>query len=342
MSLSSEKLQLEKEIEQLVQNNPTPKFLGAKIDNNVRSTLQSWAAQRKILAEKRERLEMILEEERIQEILRELEELHPQKKYECAICLEDVTDTRRCVLVCCGQRTCRECEEENNTRDQRIKIKCCPLCRNESFGGIGKERMDNVLKFAEKGEAWAQVMMGDIYMGRDEYVDQKVNKAKAKKWYRLASEQDFADAIYQCAEIDDEEEKNPTRHRQQLKKAAEMGSSLAARTLALMIWKEGFDEVEYKYYASIFLGSISNAKKDEFLATLLGCAFSTKSVASSSEWTYKYRAKYYLEIGAKNNFECVPSEVDGLRSMICTMYANNMLQLGAREYCGYMVSTNSR
>ena len=106
MSLSSEKLQLEKEIEQLVQNNPTPKFLGAKIDSNLRSTLQSWAAQRKILAEKRERLEMILEEERIQEILRELEELHPQKKHECAICLEDVTDSRRCVL---GQGTCAEC-----------------------------------------------------------------------------------------------------------------------------------------------------------------------------------------------------------------------------------------
>lgn len=258
MSLSSEKLQLEKEIEQLVQNNPTPKFLGAKIDSNVRSTLQSWAAQRKILAEKRERLEMILEEERIQEILRELEELHPQKKHECAICLEDVTDSRRCVLVCCGQGTCAKCAEENVTRDERIKIKCCPLCRHENFGGIGKERMDNALKFAEKGEAWAQVMMGDIYMGREKLcVNQKVNKAKAKKWYRLASKQDFAEAIYKYAEIDNEEEKNPTQYRQQLKRAAEMGCSQAARTLALIYVSDGEDSEDsidkQEYYASIAL-----------------------------------------------------------------------------------------
>ena len=76
---SEEKLQLEKEITQLVQNNPTPKFKrGTKIDSDLRSELQSWAAQRKRLIEKMERLEIILEEERIQAILRELEEMHPQ------------------------------------------------------------------------------------------------------------------------------------------------------------------------------------------------------------------------------------------------------------------------
>ena len=75
---SAEKLQLEKEIQQLVQDNPTPKEYGIPINSELRSKLQSWASQRKVLAEKRERLQLLLEEERIQEVLRELGELHPQ------------------------------------------------------------------------------------------------------------------------------------------------------------------------------------------------------------------------------------------------------------------------
>ena len=202
--------------------------------------------------------------------------------------------------------------------------------------------MDNVLKFAEKGEAWAEVMMGDIYMGREKLCgNQKVNKAKAKKWYRLASEQDFAEAIYKYLYFCEEEE-NPTQYRQQLKMAAEMGCSQAARTLAIKYWADGRRNVDkVEYYASIALGSISNAKKDEYLSSLLGVTMCMKSDALSSEWTYKYRAKYYLEIGAKKNF-VLPIELPNVRSMICIMYADNMLQLGAREYCGYMVSINAR
>ena len=74
----SEKKSLEKEIEQLVRDNPTPKFSGSPISNEFRNKLQSWAAQRKILAEKRERLELLVEEERIRGVLRELGELYPQ------------------------------------------------------------------------------------------------------------------------------------------------------------------------------------------------------------------------------------------------------------------------
>ena len=74
----SEKEQLEKDITQLLQDNPTPRCLGLPIDADLRRRLQAWAKERKKIAEKRERLEMILEEERIQEVMRELNELHPQ------------------------------------------------------------------------------------------------------------------------------------------------------------------------------------------------------------------------------------------------------------------------
>ena len=122
-----------------------------------------------------------------------------------------------------------------------------------------------------------------------------------------------------------------------------MGCSQAARTLAIKYWADSRRSVDsqVEYYASIALGSISNAKKDEYLSTLLGVTLAMKKDASSSEWTCKYRVKHYLEIGAKKNFDCLPP-VAGMRSMICMLYANNMLQLGAREYCGYMVSINSR
>ena len=86
------------------------------------------------------------------------------------------------------------------------------------------ERYNNVLKFAEKGEAWAQSMMGDIYMNLDDHVVQKkVNKVKARKWYSLADEQDFPEAIYKCAHFFDEEKKNPSRYYERLKKAALFG-----------------------------------------------------------------------------------------------------------------------
>ena len=74
----SEKEQLEKDIAQLVHDNPTPRCRGLPIDADLRRRLQAWAKERKKIAEKRERLEMILEEERIQVVMRELDELHPQ------------------------------------------------------------------------------------------------------------------------------------------------------------------------------------------------------------------------------------------------------------------------
>lgn len=78
-SSTSEKHQLEREIAQLVQDHgPVPQYFDSPIDSNVRSRLQSWAKARSKVAEKRERLEMIYEEERIEALQRELEELHPQ------------------------------------------------------------------------------------------------------------------------------------------------------------------------------------------------------------------------------------------------------------------------
>ena len=84
------------------------------------------------------------------------------------------------------------------------------------------------------------------------------------------------------------------------------------------------------------LGSTSNAKEEEYLSTLLGATLSIKSDPLNPDWTKDYRAKYYLEIGAKKNFDCLPSEVPKVKKLICMLYANNMRRLGMREYDGYM------
>ena len=374
LSSLSEKAQLEKEIAQLVQDNPTPKFLGSPINSELRSKLQSWAAQRKVLAEKRKRRDLILEEERIQEVLRELGELHPQvsmffmsiiiyacylkltniylpslskTKYECALCLEEMTETNRCMLVCCGQGTCKTCAAENKTRDQSIKIKCCPLCRHPQFGGSGKERYNNVLKFAERGEAWAQTMMGDIYMNLDKHIVQKkVNKVKARKWYSLAEKQEFAEAIYKCADLDDEDGMNRSLYYEKLEKAALLGEKRSAQTLAIRCWMDskGDDKdclKKVEYYASIALGSTSNASQQEYLSTIFGVALSsfthiTDKVSFRKAAVDLYRTKYYLDMGAKKNFNCLPAAGGPkLRQVIINIYANTILQLGIYEYDGY-------
>ena len=211
------------------------------------------------------------------------------------------------------------------------------------------ERHNNVLKFAEKGEAWAQTMMGDIYMNLDEHVVQKkVNKVKARKWYSLADEQDFPEAIYKCATLFDEEKKNPSRYYERLKKAAELGESSSAKLLAIHYWMEAFsgkgDEDcsnKVEYYASISLRSVSNANKQQYLSTIFGMTLSRNKSPITDEASYRtaaldlYRAKYYLEIGAKKNFDSLPS-VPKFRSMMCITYANVLLQLGMYEYCGFV------
>lgn len=166
-------------------------------------------------------------------------------------------------------------------------------------------------------------------MNLDEHVRQKkVDKVKAKKWYSLAEEQDFPEAIFKSAKLFKDEKTNPTLYREKLKKAALLGERSAAEALAInhYVDRDSCDKVEY--YASIALGSISNASQHEYLSTILG----TSHLQTSTD--YFYRTKYYLDIGAKKNFDCLPS-VPGFRSLVCHIYSNKMLQLGMYEYCGY-------
>ena len=88
------------------------------------------AEQQKILGEKEMELELELEEERVKNVVREFEELHPPVLETCPICLEDIsihsTPAACSMFSCCGNWLCAECASKNVLPG---KIRKCPLCR---------------------------------------------------------------------------------------------------------------------------------------------------------------------------------------------------------------------
>lgn len=254
--------------------------------------------------------------------------------------MEEIPESARVLFVCCGQGTCNKCARDNLTRDPTIKINSCPLCRHKDCGGGGKERRNNILKFAQKGEAWAQTLMGDIYMGKDEDVFQKVDRAKAKEWYQLAMDQDFPLGIIRFAGMINDE--NPPEYIEHMKRAAELGSGDAAYALVRRFWI-GDDRSHKKtlYYGSIALASqnttVFQCRDVEFISTAVGMSINATARRTDprhAKWTHMYRAKHYLEIGARNNFDCLPLS-HKMSLAASASYASTIMYLGTREYDGY-------
>lgn len=249
------------------------------------------------------------------------------------------------MFVCCGQGTCNKCASDNLTRDPTIKINRCPLCRHKDCGGGGKERRNNILKFAQKGEAWAQTLMGEIYMGKDEDVFQKVDRTRAKEWYQLAMDQDFPLAIIKFADMMNDD--ITPEYIEHMKRAAELGSGEAAHALVRRFWF-GPDSSHKKtlYYGSIALASqnttVFQCRDVEFISTAVGMSMfrtlfefeTNRSDPFHAQWTQYYRAKHYLEIGARNNFDSLPLS-HKTKLVASASYANTIMYLGAREYDRY-------
>lgn len=88
------------------------------------------------------------------------------------------------------------------------------------MGGSGRPRINRLKKFAAKGEAWAQNLLGNVMMGEDEYAKHEVDKTEARKWYTLAKGQAFPEAIYSLARLEHADAPNDPRYTQELKSAA--------------------------------------------------------------------------------------------------------------------------
>ena len=114
------------------------------------------------LADKQLEYMLIIENERIDNIVRGHEELHPPETFECPICLESISmsddlDNAPVVYQCCGGANCRQCG------NMGAKFSKCPLCRAELPKGE-KASMDDFVKCAESGQAWAQSRLGHAYL----------------------------------------------------------------------------------------------------------------------------------------------------------------------------------
>lgn len=77
-ALQLEKEELSRDVRKLIRENRTPTGKDGPVDDIKRNELLEWAKIRRVKAEKRSRLEMIFEEERIQRVLQKINEMNPQ------------------------------------------------------------------------------------------------------------------------------------------------------------------------------------------------------------------------------------------------------------------------
>jgi len=141
----------------------------------------------------------------------------PPELVECSICLEEFEDgknnmTRMC---CCGQQVCFPCSDKmldmagsvcemgmnRPTLDfaeiqarfaEYLRLGQCPFCRSNALDL--KDQSEKLLKHAESGERWAQVMVA-----RSKDNDREM--AEAVRWYELAAAQGHKEAQLRLSEL---------------------------------------------------------------------------------------------------------------------------------------------
>ena len=141
----------------------------------------------KILVQKEEEYELIIESQRVALVVCEHEELHPPITEECPICLEAIRIKKMDTMVfflCCGNGCYKDCDQAS--RCQGVdRMKTFTLCRAEWPHDI--ETNKNLFKQrAENGRSWAQTQV-DLYHLNGEG-GCPVNKREPLKWSELVAE----------------------------------------------------------------------------------------------------------------------------------------------------------
>jgi len=118
----------------------------------------------------------------------------------CPVCIEplqkDPTKFRR--YTCCGKGIHKWCDEGIKVSSlSKKQKKSCPLCRTK-LPKSHEEAIGNLLKWVEKGKAWAQSMLGQRYehgVGVDQSYQQ------ARELYELAASQGNATAQFSLGRL---------------------------------------------------------------------------------------------------------------------------------------------
>lgn len=130
------------------------------------------------LGRKREEMEFLAEEIRVQEVVQKRsEEIGLESKLEdCPICLDPIfhghpsrkigANSGISYFSCCGKETCMDCFREHGSTNfgEGTRHDKCPLCRS-SFNGVTKEKAKKrVYDRAESGDAKAQYLLSEDYL----------------------------------------------------------------------------------------------------------------------------------------------------------------------------------
>lgn len=261
----------------------------------------------KILAEKQEEYDVIVEEQRVASVQREHLEVHPLPGEECPICLEMQPFTiafRFARFSCCGNGVCQSCAEETCAGGV-LKIKTCPLCRSEDFFiAKGDSKESDTEKFAKKGRAWAQTSLGLSYwLGSRGF---RKDKKKSMKWLELAAEQGFPIALAHLAGIYGEGKlvnEDPEMARSLYKKAADLGNALAQYKVGFQSAKGYGGEVDMQasvYYFTLAYGNQYEDDNRADVAYFLGCWYRDGKGGLDKSMML---AKHYLTVAAKGGYE---------------------------------------
>jgi hypothetical protein len=149
----------------------------------------------------------------------------------CAICLDllPIKDGQQSFNSCCCKLICTECSAKAREYDER-----CPLCR-AALPKSGAELVRRLQKHADKGNAEAQVQLGDKYRLGD--VGLKKSLKRALQLYKLAAAQGHAIAQSRLGRSSEHGEGVKINYKtaaQWYRRAAEQGYPLAQFNLAVM------------------------------------------------------------------------------------------------------------
>lgn len=199
--IESQKLSTSAEdnIQQLHKDIEAEKRTLAQLNKNG-AKLSVKAVHQKLLGDKEEELQCILEKQRVDAVVSEHEKYHTQVIETCPICLDDVKVTAPGSITfffCCVKGTCHEC-----TKEVGGKLDSCPMCR-APLPNSGKQFVSLLKKAAKNGSAYAQMKLGWLYLdGTEQGIP--INHKEAFKWLNLAGDQQFPGALAKLGEIYDD------------------------------------------------------------------------------------------------------------------------------------------
>ena len=119
-----------------------------------------------------------------------------EEEDDCAICNESLPklSSNFMRMICCGKGTHKKCHDNiyKSSMSDEQKSRCI-MCRTKHAAEGSKEKIEQLRRWVEKGKAWAQSILGDMYY-QGLGVDQSYQRAK--ELYELATRQGHANAQY--------------------------------------------------------------------------------------------------------------------------------------------------